>query len=69
MNVCGSRVTSHSRGSGKTNASAEFSLLLHMNLGVHGALVLGPPPFFLDTKIHGCSESRALSISRRPAVL
>lgn len=45
-----STVTLHSRHSKKLNASAEFSLLLHMNLGVHGALVLGPPASSLIPK-------------------
>ena len=45
-----STVTVHSRHSGKLNASTEFSLLLHMNLDVRGALVLGPPPSSLIPK-------------------
>ena len=45
-----STVTLHSRHSEKLNASTEFTLLLHMNLGVHGALVLGPHPSSLIPK-------------------
>lgn len=29
-----------------------------MNLGIHGGLVPGAPPFLLDTQIHGFSKSR-----------
>lgn len=45
-----STVTLHSRHSEKLNASTEFSVLLHMNLGVHETLVLGPPTCSLIPK-------------------